>query len=145
MQELLAWIKRAKASIVQFFKFQLVSVIAYWSDYALYALLMTFSGIGYVYSKIIAYIFGLFISYMVNKSWTFGVKRQWISVYLAKFAVVNVIALSANLTSMTILQNYYSIDPYLSAMASTLFSFIINFSGNKLWVFEGEKKCSQKF
>ena len=122
--------------LVQFFKFQLVAVVSYWSDFALYSILYTFVlNENYVVSKIISYIFGIFIGYILNKTWTFGVKRQFFSGYLVKYGIVSAIALLANIFCIFILKEYYNVDAYLSAMAATLFSFIINFSGNKLWVF----------
>ena len=90
----------------------------------------------YTYAKMISYIVGLMTSYLINKRWTFGVKRKIFSMYLLMFIVVNILALTANLTGMYILSEYYSISPYVSQILSTVFSFSINYSGNKLWVFE---------
>ena len=134
------WVIKFKKDIIQFFKFQFVSVIAYWADYGFFVLMYAFvfvdSPIGYIYSKMMSYVVGLMTSYLINKRWTFGVKRQVFSGYLAKFIFVNAAALTANLTAMYILTTYYDIIPYGSAIMATVFSFSINYSGNKIWVFE---------
>jgi putative flippase GtrA len=137
------WIIKFKRDIIQFFQFQFVSVIAYWADYGVfslnYALLFAYMGddpLRYTYSKMISYIVGLMTSYLINKRWTFGVKRKIFSMYLLMFIVVNVLALTANLLGMYILTEYYNIDSNVSQILSTVFSFSINYSGNKLWVFE---------
>jgi putative flippase GtrA len=134
------WVIKFQKDIIQFFKFQFVSVIAYWADYGVFALLYAFvfsaNPIGYIYSKMISYVVGLMTSYLINKAWTFNVRRQIFSGYLLKFVCVNLAALSANLTAMYILTTYYNVIPYGSAIIATLFSFSINYSGNKIWVFE---------
>ena len=137
------WVIKFKKDILQFFQFQFVSVIAYWADYGVFSLnyAFLFASLGddpfrYTYAKMISYIVGLMTSYLINKRWTFGVKRKIFSMYLLMFIVVNILALTANLTGMYILSEYYSISPYVSQILSTVFSFSINYSGNKLWVFE---------
>ncbi len=134
------WVVKFQKDIIQFFKFQFVSVIAYWADYGFFVLIYTFvfssDPIGYIYSKMMSYVVGLMTSYLINKSWTFQVKRQIFSKYLLKFIFVNAVALTANLTAMYIMSSYYSISPYCSAIFATVFSFSINYSGNKIWVFE---------
>ena len=135
------WVIKFRKDIIQFFKFQFASVIAYWADYGFFALIYTlvFSNDpinGPVYSKMMSYVVGLMTSYLINKRWTFGVKRQIFSKYLLKFIFVNIAALSANLTAMQIMNIYYNTNPYLSPILATVFSFSINYSGNKIWVFE---------
>ena len=137
------WVIKFKKDIIQFFQFQFVSVIAYWADYGVFSLNNAFlfaslgdSPLRYTYSKMVSYIVGLMTSYLINKRWTFGVKRKIFSMYLLMFIVVNALALTANLTGMYILSEYYSISPYVSQILATVFSFSINYSGNKLWVFE---------
>ena len=49
--------------------------------------------------------------------------------------MVTGIAYLAKIYCIYILTNFYVVDPYLSALAASLFTFIINYSGNTLWVF----------
>jgi putative flippase GtrA len=134
------WVVKFKKDIIQFFQFQFVSVIAYWADYGVFALFYTFEFSsdpnGDIYSKIISYPVGLMTSYLINKRWTFGVKRKVFSSYLLKFIVVNACALTANLLAMHTLKDLYFIDARAAQLMATLFSFSINYSGNKIWVFE---------
>lgn len=135
LSEIFYVLNKFKKGLIQFFKFQLVSVVSYWCDFGIYSLIYTFSPLDYIGSKIISYCCGIFIAYTINKGWTFGVKKEFISKRIIKSYTVSAIALCANLLCMYILNTYYAIDPYLAQLAATLFSFIINFSGNKLWVF----------
>lgn len=136
------WFLRFRHDIFQYIKFQFVSVVAYWSDYGVYALVygLAFTAnmpvMGAVYSKIISYPVGLMIGYLLNKSWTFGVRRNVFSKYLLKYIAVNACALCASLLAIYILTNYYNISGFLSPILATVFSFSVNYSGNKIWVFE---------
>jgi Predicted membrane protein len=142
MKRLIGWFIRFKGDIKQFFKFQFAAVIAYWLDFGVYALFygLVFSQdsptMGVVYAKIISYPIGLVAGYLINKRWTFGIHRRVFSTYLAKYIVVNACAFIANILAIYILTKYYSVSPYLSSMMATAFSFSINYSGNKVWVFE---------
>jgi putative flippase GtrA len=91
---------------------------------------------GAVYAKLVSYPVGLMINYLINKSWTFGVRRKIFSLYLARFILVTACALCANLLAIYILTKYYNVSPYISSIMATVFSFCINYSGNKVWVFE---------
>ncbi len=140
---LVNWFIKFKKDIIQFFQFQFVSVIAYWADYGVFLLnnnvmfaSLEGSPLKYTYSKMISYIVGLMTSYLINKRWTFGVKRKIFSMYLLMFIVVNALALTANLTGMYILTEYYNFNSNISQILATVFSFSINYCGNKLWVFE---------
>ncbi|MEI6100634.1 MAG: GtrA family protein [Eubacteriales bacterium] len=141
-KRVIEWFTKFKKDIIQFFKFQFVSVISYWSDYSVYAMMygLVFAArdpvMGAIYAKIISYPVGLMVSYLINKRWTFGVRRKIFSMYLLKFIIVNACALTANLLAIYILTKYYNISPYISSMMATVFSFCINYSGNKVWVFE---------
>jgi putative flippase GtrA len=142
MKNVTEWFVKFKRDIIQFFQFQFVSVIAYWCDYGVYALMygLVFSAgdpvMGAIYAKLVSYPVGLMTSYIINKRWTFGVRKKVFSMYLIKFIVVNACALTANLLAIYILTKYYNISPYISSILATVFSFCINYSGNKVWVFD---------
>ena len=136
------WLTRWKRTIIQFFKFQAASVIAWLVDYGVYNLIFIFifnsAKNTDIWSVMISYIAGVLTSYLVNKRWTFGVKRQIISHYLVKFFIVNIFAITAKVCGMYILTEYYNLSPFITPLLTTVFSFCINYCGNKLWVFEGK-------
>ena len=134
---IIEFFKKCKNGLLQFFKFQLVSVISYWTDFLVYAILFTYYDFEYMQAKALSYCVGVIISYTFNKTWTFNIRKNFFSKYLLKFIIVNGIALLANIIAIYLLNEYYGVDPYLAAMAATAFSFTINFCGSKLWCFAG--------
>jgi putative flippase GtrA len=137
IKNIIDFFKKFKKGALQFFKFQLVAVIAYWVDFAVYASLFTYCHMEYIYAKMISYCVGVVISYTFNKSWTFEIRKNFFSKYLLKFIFISAVALTANLLAIYLLNTYYEVDPYLGAMAATAFSFVINFCGSKFWCFAG--------
>ena len=127
--------KRNKKHIGHFIKFQAVGVINFLVDYGVLSLLNLGLGVPLVIANIISYTCGLFNSFFLNRYWTFKIKLHVFSVDFLKFIFVNLVALGVNTLAMYILGDLYSLPNLAAKLIATVFSFTINFSGNKLLVF----------
>lgn len=127
--------QKYKKGIWHFIKFQCVGVVNFFVDLGVFTLLHTVIGLNAVPSNIVSYSCGIINSFLFNRYWTFKVKLKFISIDFLKFIFVNLISLGVNTLAIYILVDLYSLDPTLSKVIATAFSFTINFAGNKLLVF----------
>jgi putative flippase GtrA len=126
-----------------------VGCVNFLVDLGVLTLLHTVIGLNVVPSNIVSYSCGVVNSYILNRFWTFKIKLKFFEVYtlksgkklhflsfpFMKFIFVNLVSLGVNTLAMYILVDLYSLDPTLSKVAATAFSFIVNFAGSKLLVF----------
>ncbi len=141
--------QKYKKSIFHFIKFMAVGVVNFLVDLGVLTLLHSVIGIPVVPSNIVSYSCGVVNSYILNRYWTFKIKLKFFAVYtlksgasihflsaaFLKFIFVNLISLGVNTLAMYILVDLYSLNPTLSKVAATAFSFVVNFAGSKLLVF----------
>lgn len=142
-------IEKYKKSIGHFLKFMAVGVVNFLVDLGVLTLLHTVIGIAIVPSNIVSYSCGVINSYILNRYWTFKIRLKFFDAYtlksgrkvpflslpFLKFIFVNLISLGINTLTMYILVDLYSMNPTLSKVAATFFSFVVNFAGSKLLVF----------
>lgn len=138
----------------QFGKFMAVGVVNFLVDFGVFKLLSVVFGVPVVISNIISYTCGVINSFLVNRYWTFKIKHKFVSVHFLKFVFVNLISLGVNTLAVWVLVDMYSfnsglfgIENLYAKLIATVFSFTVNFAGNKLLVFreeKAEKKSSEK-
>ena len=78
---------------------------------------------------------GLVNSYFLNMRWTFSHTKQHSSGLIAKFFVVNMTALGANLLVLTGLIGWAGVDKYVAQLLTMGFTTVINYLGCRCWVF----------
>ncbi len=147
------WYKNKKHA-GQFGKFMVVGVINFLVDFGVFKLLSAVFGVPVVISNIISYTCGVINSFLLNRYWTFKIKHKFLSVHFIKFVFVNLISLGVNTLAVWILVDMYSFNSGLfgvenmyAKLIATVFSFTVNFAGNKLLVFregKAEEKTSEK-
>ncbi len=135
-----------KKAAWQFGKFMAVGVMNFLVDFGVFKLLSVVFGVPVVVSNIISYTCGVVNSFLVNRYWTFKIKHKFISVHFLKFVFVNLISLGVNTLAVWVLVDMYSfnsglfgIENLYAKLIATVFSFTVNFAGNKLLVFKEEK------
>lgn len=142
--------QKHKTSILHFIKFMAVGVVNFLVDLGVLTLLHSVIGLPVVPSNIVSYSCGVVNSYILNRYWTFKIKLKFFNVYtlksetkihflsvpFMKFIFVNLVSLGVNTLAMYILVDLYSLNPVLSKVAATFFSFVVNFAGSKLLVFK---------
>lgn len=103
------------------------------TDLSVYYLLLNF--LDQSPAKAVSFISGTFVAYVLNKYWTFEQKRKSYSEML-RFAIVYMITLGANVAvnKMSLLIFPDLIFPAFLAATGT--STVLNFIGQKWWVFK---------
>ena len=152
-----------KQNIIQIMKFCIVGVMNTIIDYGVFFLALSVLDTDKSVAQIFATAVAMTGSYIVNRHWTFekkgaGKKRQ-----IAKFIATNLISMSFTIVFLHFFHDVihlqemlnsilelsgidYSLEGDIAVMlckvAASTISLIINFLGNKFWVFkeDGEKE-----
>ena len=145
--------QKNKKGLVHFFKFQTVGIVNFFVDYGVLSLLNLVLGWPLVLSNIISYTCGVINSFVFNRFWTFKMKLKFFGVYsirlprhtihpvflsadFMKFIFVNLVSLGVNTLAVYILGDLYGLPNIIAKLIATVFSFTVNFAGNKLLVFK---------
>jgi putative flippase GtrA len=101
----------------------------------MYMLLTEFFNVSASTSKIFSFIAGSVNSFILNKTFTFKVKKFYINQPI-KFAILYSISLFFNSITHDFFDNLY--DGLLPFGVASFVSVLINFSGQKFWVFKNQ-------
>ncbi len=121
--------------LVQFIKFGLVGVLNTAIHYAVFYGLLNLAGIHYLVASTIGYLAGLTNSYLLNRSWTFKSRQDNRASEMAKFFLVNVFSLGANLVALKTGVSLMGLSPEIAQLFAIVFSLVVNFAGNRFWTF----------
>ncbi len=142
-----------KTNIGHLLKFIVVGAVNFLVDYGVLTLLNVVLGWPLVLSNIISYSCGVINSFLLNRYWTFKMKLKFFNVYsirlknrtihpafisfdFMKFIFVNLVSLGVNTLAVYILGDLYGMPNIVAKLVATVFSFTVNFAGNKLLVFK---------
>lgn len=123
-----------KKTVIQAAKFLVVGGINTAIDFGVLFLLVYF-GMPASNAKLISYPCGVINSYFMNRSWTFKQKQKKSVLEVTKFVIVNIVAYGVNAGIFNICISALSIDMFIANCIATLFSLVVNFLGNKIFVF----------
>lgn len=148
----------AKESIKQAAKFSLVGVFNTLVDYAVFYVMLSLFDADKSISQIAATAVAMCGSYIVNKNWTFKAGGNTKS-QIAKFILTNIVSMSCTIVFMNLFHDILSIHEWANALlsfvgmtfrldgdlgvmlckvAASFLSLVVNFLGNKFWVFAKE-------
>lgn len=102
-------------------------------DFIIYSYLLTFFSINI--SKLISMLSSSLFSYFMNKIFTFNKGKNYNSKYLLKYYIVFLINLLTNISVNYYICKWTSIK-ILAFILATLFGVIVNFIGQKFYVFK---------
>ena len=132
-------------NLFQFVKFGLVGILNTAVDFGIFTFLNYLIGEHYYrISQIISYSCAVLNSYYLNKSWTFQAGRRFNLIEMLKFLTINLISLGVSIFFLTLFHEKYQIGILWSKVGATFFSVIINFFGNKYWVFNKDQIFDEK-
>lgn len=129
----------------RFIKFNIVGIMNTLLDLALFALFTRVVGFGEGLSKTISYSCGVLNSYIWNSRWTFKREHQNTKKEFILFIVVNLISYGVARAVLLLSQSWLGIeDGLIRNLIATPASIIVNFAGNRLFVFRSEDKQQDK-
>ena len=126
---------KIKLFIKQFASYSMIGIISLLIDVIVYILLSDVFLISKSLSKIISFILASINSFLGNKIFTFKLKSYNFREPM-KFIILYSVSLIANSSTHDFFLNVF--DGFLPFIIATIVSVIINFSGQKLWVFKNK-------
>ena len=127
---------KIKLFIKQFASYSMIGIISLLIDVIVYILLSDVFLISKSLSKIISFILASINSFLGNKIFTFKLKSYNFREPM-KFIILYSVSLIANSSTHDFFLNVF--DGFLPFIIATIVSVIINFSGQRLWVFKNKK------
>jgi putative flippase GtrA len=118
----------------QLAKFCLVGAVGYLINLAVYDTLLH-QGLHYLVAATVSFLVAVTSNYTWNRIWTFREHRGHIGIQGARFFVVSVAALGANLVVLHLLVTYGSLGKLVAQAVAIVLVTPLNFVGNKLWSF----------
>jgi len=113
-------------------RFLVAGLSAVVTDLVVYYVMLNFFSNGI--SKAISFLLGTIVAYVINKYWTFE-KHQKSYKEIVKFGILYGFTLVVNVTINKIVLENYSI-LFFAFVLATGVSTILNFTGQKYWVFK---------
>jgi len=120
----------------QMYRFYIVGLLNTVSIYSLYSLLV-FIGVDYILSLIVDYMLGGFLSYFLNKKYTFNHNDSHTIKMFAKMAAILISTLIINLIILMYLVEYKQYNVYLAQFLSIVIVSLLSFYLQKTQVFIG--------
>jgi dolichol-phosphate mannosyltransferase len=125
---------RRPANWIQLVKFCVVGATGYAVNLAVYSVLVHGAGVHYLAAAVCSFVVAVTNNYTWNRLWTFRARRGHVALQGAKFLVVSVAALGANLAVLALLVAAGVPKVPAQAVAIVLVT-PLSFLGNKLWSF----------
>jgi putative flippase GtrA len=124
-----------KRNGIQFIKFCMVGGVNAGIDFTVFTLL-TLAGMPYVAAQCVSYLCGGLNSYIMNRKWTFQSKGTFNRIESMKFITINALSLLITSALLIVLHQYLHWPVTLSKLVSMGAGLMLNYLGNRLWVFE---------
>lgn len=119
--------------------YPIAGVLVTLADYAMFALCFTLLGTGLLAATVVAYIFGLVVSYLLNRFWVFrkGANKQSEASSLVRYGIFLAANLAITYAILWWLQDWLGLTPYIGKLVVGAFMFFWIYIGNKYFVFKG--------
>jgi putative flippase GtrA len=127
---------RHPANWIQLAKFCLVGISGYAVNLGVYTALVHAVGLNYIAAAVCSFAVAVANNYTWNRVWTFRRERGHIALQGAKFLVVSLAALGANIAVLALLVEL-GIPKVPAQAAAIVLVTPLSFLGNKLWSFRG--------
>lgn len=125
------------------FRFCLVGTGNTLVDFGVFFLLTT-SGIPYLVSQVCSYTAGMLNSFILNRNWTFKVKKKTSIQEVIRFLFINITASAIAFVLLFIFEELVKYSLFESKLIATAGGMIVNFFGSKFWVFQDSQINSSR-
>ncbi|MCA9342909.1 GtrA family protein [Candidatus Saccharibacteria bacterium] len=137
--------KKQRRELKQIIEYAITGGAWFWSGYAMFALLYSVAGIDIVPAKIISYIFGLSVNFVLERFWVFDTKdaRKELDKVSVRYVVLSVINLGIDTFIVWGLAQL-GLTPYLGQFVSAGFFTVWNYLWYRFWVFAKKSQPKPK-
>lgn len=101
---------------------------------------MALLGLGLVASNAIGYAVGVAISFMLNRSWTFGQSGAW-GGPLARWLGVVAVSYACNIAAASFAHRSLGVDAYVAQLVGVVVYTAVSFLGAKLFAFAPPRRA----
>ena len=129
-----------KKEVWKFVRFCFVGSINTLTTYLIIVFLYEIINVNIFISNFSGYIFGLIVSFFLNRSFVFKIKRNKLYTQVYKFIVTFVVSYSINIIVLFILNNLIKINSYFSIIFSSFFYTITFYILCNIFAFRGDYK-----
>jgi len=119
--------------LTKFLRFITVGILNTFLNYLIFYLAHGILNIFYILASVIGFLVAFINSFFLNANWTFSKETNFKT--LSKFFTVNTVSLSVNIISLTFFVEILSYSPQMGQLLGISFSLIVNYIGNRIWVF----------
>lgn len=113
-------------------RFVIAGFAAVGTDLVTYYIMLNF--FKYDIAKMLSFILGSIVAFMINKYWTFEKYKKSYK-QIVQFAILYIVTLAVNIIINHFTLNFFEII-FLAFLIATGASTILNFLGQKFWVFK---------
>jgi putative flippase GtrA len=125
-----------KKTLKEVIQYSITGGAWFWSGYAMFALCYSVLGLDIVPSKIISYVFGLNVNFLLERFWVFNDRRarKELDTVTSRYVILSLINLGIDTVIVWGLSKL-GISPYIGQFVSAGFFTVWNYVWYKLWVF----------
>lgn len=134
--------KKTKHPLKEIIQYSITGGAWFWSGYAVFALLYGVLHFDIVSAKIISYVFGLIVNFVLERFWVFDSRdaRKNLDKVTVKYVTLSAVNLGIDTAIVVGLQRSFGITPYVGQFVSAGFFTVWNYLWYKLWVFARHAK-----
>ncbi|HEV3404819.1 MAG TPA: GtrA family protein [Gaiellaceae bacterium] len=125
---------RARHNWIQLAKFCVVGGVGYAVNLGVYSLLLNWANLNYLIAAVGSFAVAVTNNYLLNRYWTFHRERGHFAYQGARFFLVSVASLGANLLILHLLISA-GFGKIIGQAIAIILVTPLNFIGNKLWSF----------
>lgn len=122
-------------SLFEFIRFAVVGSISTVINYSIFFFLFQFAEIHYLLASAIGFVVGIFVSYFLNRAFTFKSSTENKGREFLSYLCVCLVSLGLSIFTLRIAVSFFMINPLLSNVFAICVSTFSNFFGAKSFVF----------
>lgn len=128
--------KKQKQPVKQVVQYFITGGAWFWSGYAMFALCYSIFKLDIISAKIISYLFGLTVNFILERYWVFDDRnaRKELDTVTIRYIVLSAVNLAID-TGIVWGLNQAGVSPYIGQFVSAGFFTVWNYGWYKLWVF----------
>ena len=120
----------------KFAKFGITGILNTAVDFAAYSFCLEILSLDIKIAQPVGQCVAIVNSYLINKNWTFGKRRNYKISEMLKFLLVNGGSIIINILGVYIFHDIFGVNEYLCKIPIAFITIMINYFGNKLFVFK---------